>query len=189
LWIHLAGIAIAPLFLQIVWLGLAVGDPLPFVWLELLFIVAIGILPIFWMQWQRPFDIFSILFLALKPEKLTPPQKQILSLFKTRKQRILSLVVALGMSWILWQLYQLAPLAAIAASVLPQWRILGLLIAALAFLVSNLFVQVPVSVLGVLLTSEQQFSATEPYLVAQIPQQFTVPGLKVEKILPTIVTD
>jgi hypothetical protein len=188
LWIHLAGIAIAPLSLQIVWLGLAVGDPLPFVWLELLFIVAIGILPVFWMQWQRPFDIFSLLFLALKPEKLTPPQKQILSLFKTRKQRILSLVVALGMSWILWQLYQLAPLAAIAASVLPQWRILGLLIAALAFLVSNLFVQVPVSVLGVLLTSEQQFSATEPYLVDKIPQQFTVPGLKVENILPTVVT-
>jgi hypothetical protein len=63
-----------------------------------------------------------------------------------------------------------------------------LLIAALAFLVSNLFVQVPVSVLGVLLTSEQQFSATEPYLVDKIPQQFTVPGLKVENILPTVVT-
>jgi hypothetical protein len=189
LWIHLAGIAIAPLALQVVWLGLAVGDPLPFVWLELLFLAIVGILPVFWMQWQRPFDIFSLLLVALRPEILTLQQRQILSQLKTKKQRILSLVVALGMFWVLWQLYRLAPLAAIAAAALPQWRILGLLVAALAFLVSNLFVQVPVSVLGVLATSEQQLSAVEPCPSEQIPQQFTVPGFKVGKILPTLAVD
>lgn len=186
LWIHLAGIAIAPLLLQIVWLGLAVGDPLPYVWLELLLLVAIGIIPIFWMQWQRPFEIFSLLLLAVKPKNLTPQQLQILSLFKTGKQRLLSLIVALGMVWVLWQLYRLAPLAAIAASFLPQWRILGLLIAALAFAASNLFVQVPVSVLGVLLTSNKKFDATTPYPSEKLSQQFTIPGFKVEKILPLI---
>jgi hypothetical protein len=186
LWIHLAGIAIAPLFLEIVWLGLAVGDPLPFVWLEILFLVLVGIVPVFWMQWQRPFDIFSLLFLALKPDKLSPQQRQILSRFKTQNQRILCLVVALGMGWVLWQLYRFAPLAAIAASFLPQWRVLGLLIAALAFGASNLFVQIPVSVLAILAIGEQKMSATEPYLPAQIPRQFTIPGFKVEKILPTI---
>ena len=30
LWIHLAGLAALPIFLQIAWIGLAVGDPLPF---------------------------------------------------------------------------------------------------------------------------------------------------------------
>jgi hypothetical protein len=188
LWIHLSGIAIAPLLLQVVWLGLAVGDPLPYVWLELFLLVAIGIVPIFWMQWQRPFEIFSLLLLAVKPEKLTPQQLQILSLFKTGKQRLLSLIVALGMVWVLWQLYRLAPLAAIAASFLPQWRILGLLIAAFAFAASNLFVQVPVSVLGVLLTGDKKFNVTTPYPMAQISQQFMIPGFKVEKILPPITT-
>lgn len=142
----------------------------------------------FWMQWQRPFEIFSLLLLAVKPEKLTPQQLQILSLFKTGKQRLLSLIVALGMVWVLWQLYRLAPLAAIAASFLPQWRILGLLIAAFAFAASNLFVQVPVSVLGVLLTGDKKFNVTTPYPMAQISQQFTIPGFKVEKILPPITT-
>lgn len=189
LWIHLAGIAIAPLLLQVVWLGLAVGDPLPFVWLELLLLAIVGILPVWWMQWQRPFDIFSLLLLSVRPDKLTPQQRQILSLLKTKKQRFLSLAVALGMVWVLWQLYRLAPLAAIAASFLPQWRILGLLIAALAFLASNLFVQVPVSVLGVLASSESQVNAIEPQPGEQIVRQFTVPGFKIEKILPLLATE
>ncbi|XTZ13067.1 MAG: low-complexity tail membrane protein, partial [cyanobacterium endosymbiont of Rhopalodia inflata] len=40
LWIHLAGIAVVPLSLQLVLLGLAVGDPFPLFWLEL-FIVGV----------------------------------------------------------------------------------------------------------------------------------------------------
>lgn len=186
LWIHLAGIAIAPLSLQLVWIALAIGDPLPFYWLEIAFLVVVGIVPIFWMQWQRPFDIFSLLVVALKPDRLTPQQQQILSLFKTKKQQLLSLSVAVGMGWVLWQLYRLAPLAAISASFLPQWRLVGLLLAAIAFLISNLFIQVPVSAIGVLLTSEKQFNATEPLAIAQIPQQFTLFGFKVDRILPAI---
>jgi hypothetical protein len=189
LWIHLAGIAIAPLALQVVWLGLAVGDPLLFTWLEFLLLALVGILPILWMQWQRPFDIFSILFLAIRSDRLTPEQRQILSLFKTSKHRLLSVFVAVGMVWVLWQLYRLAPLAAIAASFLPQWRVLGLLLAGIAFLVSNLFIQIPIAVLSVLTTSDRQFNATEAYPIEQIPQQFTVPGYKVEKILPVLTTN
>jgi hypothetical protein len=186
LWIHLAGIAIAPLALQLVWMALAIGDPLPFPWLEIGFLIAVGILPIFWMQWRRPFDIFSLLFVALKPNQLTSQQQQILSLFKTKKQQLLSLLIALGMVWVLWQLYRLAPLAASAASFLPQWRIIGLLLGAIALLASNLFIQVPISVIGVLLTKEQQLSNTEPLALPQIPQQFTIFGFKVDRILPTI---
>jgi hypothetical protein len=184
LWIHLAGIAIAPLALQLTWLGLAVGDPLPFPWLELFVIGAIGIFPLLWMQWQRPFDIFSLLLFALKPDLLTDQQRQILSAFKGKKQQIASVFGAVGMAWIFWQLYRLAPLAAIAASFLPQWRILGLAIASIAFLASNLFVQVPVAVLSVLLTKENQVSGLVPYPSEKISQSFTVPGIKVAKILP-----
>lgn len=182
LWIHLAGVAAVPLLLQIVWLGLAVGDPLSPFWLELLLLGGAGILPIFWMQWHRPFDIFSLLLVSLKPQALTPQQQRILSLFKRPRQRQLAAIAALAMAAVLWLLYQYAPLAASAAAFLPQWRILGLLLAAVAFFASNLFVQVPLSVLGILSTKEGQFAAANPYPLEQISQAFTIPGLRVNKI-------
>ena len=182
LWIHLTGAAAVPLLLQIVWLGLAVGDPLSPFWLELLLLGAVGILPVFWMQWNRPFDIFSLLFVSLKPQVLTPQQLSLLSLFKCNRERLLALTAALAMAAVLWLIYQSAPLAASAAAFLPQWRILGLSLAAIAFLVSNLFVQVPLSVLAILLTKEAQLAAVNPYSAEQIAQAFTVPGLRVDKI-------
>jgi hypothetical protein len=183
LWIHLSGIAVVPLGLEAVWLGLSVGQPLSPFWLELLLLVGVGVIPVLWMQWNRPFDIFSLLLVSLKPNRLTPNQQKILSLFKTTKHRLLSAIAAVLMVCVLWQLYQLAPLAAIAASPLPQSRLLGLLLAGIALLVSNLFLQVPVSVIGILLTSEQQFAGTAPSLPTEVPQQFTVPGVWVDRIL------
>ena len=112
LWIHLAGIAVAPLTLQLVWLGLAVGDPLPLFWIELLIVGAFGVVPILWMQWNRPFDIFSLLLLAIRPDSLTPEQRKILTLFKTQKIRILSVITAVFLLGILWELYQFSPLGA-----------------------------------------------------------------------------
>lgn len=188
LWIHLAGLVVVPLALSALWLGLAIGDPLPFFWLELLVLIAVGVLPILWMQWSRPFDIFSILILAIKPDKLTSEQRQILSRFKTNKQRTLTLIAALVMVGLLWELYQLAPLASIAAAFLPQSRFLGLLMAAIAFWACNLFVQVPVSVLGILSTSQQELAETDPYPTEKILQDFTAPGFQVDWILPLSVT-
>ena len=189
LWIHLAGLAVVPLSLLVVWLALAVGSPLPFFWLELIFIAAVGIVPVFWMQWNRPFDIFSLLILALKPEAMTAEQQRILSLFKRKKQRFWALVTAGIMLLLLWQIYRLGPLAALVTPLSPQWRIVGVLLAAVAFLVSNLFVQVPVSVLGVLSTSEQQFAVTEPLPAEKILQEFTIPGFRVGKVLPFLTTE
>ncbi|MEA5510065.1 low-complexity tail membrane protein [Crocosphaera sp. UHCC 0190] len=188
LWIHLAGIAVAPLLLLVMGLGLAVGDPLPFYWLELLLVVTVGILPILWMQWTRPFDIFSILIVAIKPNSLTPDQRKILTLLKTRKNKIFNTIAALVLLGIAWQLYHWAPLGAITAQMLPQWRILGLIIAAIAFLLSNLFIQIPVSVVGVLLTSQQQWLNTAPYDLEKILKDFTILGLRVNKIflIPTM---
>ncbi len=183
LWIHLAGIAAVPIFLQIVWLGLAVGQPLVPFWLELLLLVGVGIVPIFWMQWIRPFDIFSLLLLALEPNKLTPSQQKILTLFKLPQQRILTAIAAVLMLVKLWFIYQWAPLASTIVTFLPQWRILGLLIAAIAFLASNLFFQVPIAVLGVLFTSKEKWTATTPYPLEKISQNFTIIGFRVGKIL------
>ncbi|MGF1478278.1 MAG: low-complexity tail membrane protein [Cyanophyceae cyanobacterium] len=189
LWIHLAGIAVLPLTLQATWLGLAVGEPIPFFWLEFLLLAAVGIVPITLMQLRRPFDIFSLLLVAVRPEALTPRQQQILSLFTAGKQRLLTAVGVLIMLVILWQIYRVAPLAAVAASSLPQVRLLGLMIAAVAFLLSNLFIQVPLSVLGVLLTGEQVFAAAEPLSPDQIRQKFIIPGFRVNRILPASVTN
>ena len=189
LWIHLAGLAALPLALELVWLGLAVGDPTLPVWLELLLVGAVGIVPVLWMQLTNPFDIFSILVLAIKPEQLTQEQRRLLSLFKTKTNPVVTIAAAVFMLWVLWQIYRVAPVAAAVAPFAPRWRIAGLLVAALAFLGSNLFLQVPLSVAQVLLASESEFAATEPYPVEKLPQDFTIPGIRVNKILPAVATE
>ncbi|MGD2184275.1 low-complexity tail membrane protein [Lusitaniella coriacea] len=189
LWIHLAGLAVLPLFLELTWLGLAIAESLVPVWLELILLAIVGIVPIAWMQWQKPFDIFSLLFVALQPQQLTSQQRQILRLFKTRKHRVLTLFAVLAMGWALWKLAVFAPLAAPAAARLTQSRGLGLGLAIVGFLGSNLFLQVPISVLGVLLTSNGQFEATEPLTPEEVSQSVTVLGFRVGNILPTVASN
>ena len=82
----------------------------------------------------------------------------------------------------LWFVYLWSPLAATAAANFPQWRILGLMIAGVAFFLCNLFFQVPMSVLGILLTSENKFMATAPYSHQQISQNFIIPGFRLNRI-------
>lgn len=189
LWIHLAGLAAVPLCLELCWLGLAVGYPVFPVWLEFVLVAGIGIAPVLLMQLTRPFYIFSILAVAMKPEQLTPQQCSILSLFKTPINRLLAGFVAVFMLWVLWQIYQVAPVAAAVAPFPSTWRLAGLLLAGVGFFASNLFLQVPVSVLAVLLTSEVAFAGTEPYPLEKIPQEFSIPGLRVNQILPPVVTE
>ncbi len=188
LWIHLAGLALAPLLLIVTWIGLAVSDPWPFYWVELVLLGIIGVVPILWMQWTKPFNIFSLLFLSIKPNNLTEEQRKILRLLKTTKNKIFQGVAAIGLLEVGWLLYQFAPFAAMTASMLPQWRILGLMIAAIAFFCCNLFVQVPVSVLGVLLTSDKTWLTTEPIPSKEVISHFTGLGLPVNKIpfIPTL---
>ncbi|MGK7929757.1 MAG: low-complexity tail membrane protein [Spirulina sp.] len=182
LWIHLAGLAVVPLSLLAVWLGLAAGDPVLPVALEIAFLAIAGIVPVAWMQWQRPFDIFRLLVLAVRPDRLTPEQRKILRLFKTLKIRIAAIAVAIFMVWAIWQIYRVAPLAAIATPLSPRWHLLGLFGAAIAFGLGNLFLQVPVSVLGVLLTSDARFAEIEPYEVEQIGRDFFVFGIRIPNL-------
>src|ERR671933_2498479 len=189
LWIHFAGLAAVPLALEFVWLGLAVGDPILPVWLEFLLVAAIGIAPVLWMQLTRPFDIFSILVLAMKPEQLTQEQRRLLSLFRTKANPVVTIGGAVFMLWVLWQIYRVAPVAAAVAPLAPGWHMAGLLEAGLAVIASNLFLQIPLSVVQVLLASESEFAATEPYPVEKTPQDFTIPGVRVNRILPPMITE
>jgi fucose 4-O-acetylase-like acetyltransferase len=184
LWIHLAGLAAVPIALEVVLLGLSIGDPMLPVWLELLLVAAIGIVPVLAMQLIRPFYIFSILLVAIKPEKLTVGQRSLLHLIKTKTNKLIAIAAAIFMVWVLWQIYKIAPLATAVAPLSPAWHLAGLFAAAFAFLASNLFLQVPLSVAQVLFTNDSEFAATQPYSLEKIPQDFTIPGLKVNKILP-----
>ena len=182
LWIHLVGIALFPALVGVTLIGLAVGNSFAY-FIELPLLAAIAIFPILLMQLSRPFDIFSILIFSLKPECLTEDQRKILALFQTFRQKIISVLTAGIMLFLLWLLYRLSPLAMAITGFIPQWRILGLAIASIGFLASNLFVQIPISVLLVLLTKESKLAQLEPYSVEKIEQDFTIPGFKISKIL------
>ncbi|MEP0802919.1 low-complexity tail membrane protein [Funiculus sociatus] len=188
LWIHLAGLAAVPICLEACCLFLAVGDPVSPGWVEMSLVAVVGIAPVFWMQWSRPFSIFSILAVAMKPEQLTDEQRCLLSQFKTPGNKFIAGAAAVFMLGLLWLLYQTAPLVASKAAFLPQWRLAGLLAATLAFLAGNLFLQVSLSVARVLFISEAAFWATPPYPLERICQEFTIPGLQVNQILPAEIS-
>lgn len=186
LWIHIAGLATLPIFLLLCLLFLSVGEPFLPVWMEILLVAAAGLIPLLWMQMRRPFYIFAILGIALKPENLTEQQRKILFLINTKLNRVLALLSAILSIFVLWQLYQAAPLVVNITSHLPQWRIMGLILAALTFLASNLFLQIPVSVARVLVTNDTEFAAIEPLPLEKINQDFTILGVRVNKILPQL---
>ncbi|MEG3861855.1 low-complexity tail membrane protein [Microcoleus sp. herbarium12] len=189
LWIHLSGAAALPIFLGLCLLGLAVGSPMLPVWLEVFLVGVAGIAPVLWMQWFRPFYIFSILVVAVKPQNLTSVQQRILTRFKTKLNQGIALFVPVVLALILWQLYRLAPLAASVAPFSPSWRWAGLSLAACGFLASNLFLQVSASVLAVLLTPESKFSATKPYILEKIRQDFTIAPWQVDRLLPAFAPE
>ncbi|AFY48611.1 hypothetical protein Nos7524_2785 [Nostoc sp. PCC 7524] len=189
LWIHVAGLATLPVFLLMCLLFLSVGEPFLPVWMEILLVSIIGVMPLLWMQLRRPFYIFALLGIALKPENLTEQQRKILCLINTKLNRVLALLAAILSIGILWQLYQATPLVVHLARFLPQWRILALLMAGLTFLASNLFLQIPVSVARVLVTDDTEFAAIEPLPLEKINQDFTILGVRVNKILPQLTVE
>lgn len=187
LWIHLAGLAAFPLFLEGCLIGFALGDPFLPVWLELLLVAVVGVAPILWMQWQRPFYIFSLVAASVKPEVLTDDQRRLLVLFKLPRNRVLAVLVAIVLLVVLRKVYDAAPIAAASVSFLTASHGLGLLLAAAAFFGCNLFVQVPISVASVMLSSESAFAATLPYPLEDVRGSFTIVGLKLKQIVPSVI--
>ena len=182
LWIHLAGIVVVPLALLGMACGLAVGTPFTPYGLEIFFLLAIAWAPIMAMQWFRPFEIFSLLIVAIRPGSLTESQRRVLALFKEPKQRWLTLLGGLLSLALFWGVYLYAPMTYALVVNVPPIRVLGLLMAAIAYLMVNLFLQVPLSVLGVLLTSQANYELRPPIEPETIPKSFTVPGIKLRQI-------
>lgn len=184
LWIHLAGLITLPLWLGLVAVGFLIGTPfLPF-WLELGIVLIVGIAPILWMQWYRPFYIFSILLVATKPGTLTAIQRQILYCFRTRLNRRLYLITTVLLIVMLSQVKRVSLIVNDVAAIFPQWHSIGLLLAIVGCLGCSLFCLVPASVIGVLFTKTEDFINTKPLNEADIRQEFSIFGWQVEGILP-----
>ncbi|MEO1401092.1 MAG: low-complexity tail membrane protein [Cyanobacteria bacterium J06635_1] len=186
LWLHLAGLAIVPLLLDLCLAGLATADPVLPVGLEMALISLVGALPILWMQWQRPFYIFSLGIVALDPAVLTSNQRQMLSLMRSQWVRAANLLGAGLLVIFLWQLYRMAPIAATTTPFVGMARPYGLAIAAMAFLGANLFTQVPIMVLRVLLASPMDVQTVPIYPVERVKSDFWSVGLWVKRILPEL---
>ncbi len=177
LWIHLAGLATVPLWLDVCLAGLAVGDPTVPPWLELTTLGWVGTVPILWMQLQRPFYVFSLLVLAIRPDRLSEDRRRSLTLQRQWLSRGLAIAAAVLLFGILVWLYRLAPVAATTTPFANQTRTMGWLICAIAFFFANLFTQVPATVLGALLASAEDVSSTPPYPAASIRRGFMVVGV------------
>jgi hypothetical protein len=184
LWIHIAGIAVLPISLLICLFGFAAGDPILPPWLEIGLVAIAGIAPIAWMQSQKPFCIFSLLAVTLRPEQLTESQRKILAMFWVRRSPIgiglAALILVLLLKWV----YTIAP---IAEEITPiSSHELGLIVAAIGFLLSNLFVQVPLSVFLVMTSSDADIMKLEPLSVDQVKKRFLVFGIPVNQIVPPL---
>jgi hypothetical protein len=188
LWVHLAGLATVPLWIDLCLLGLAVGNPtLPE--LELGVIVALGVLPVLVMQLWQPFYIFCLPGLVVRPGALEDDQLRLLSQFRCLRVRLGALLVPIPLVWALVKLYTLAFLAR-EMTPFDNWgRLGGLAIAVLGFFLANLFLQVSLAVLQVLVTPERRFQQVLPYPSDRVAADFRLIGLPVGKILPAVAGD
>jgi hypothetical protein len=184
LWLHLSGLATVPLWLDGCLAGLAVGDPSVPSSVEIALLAMVGIVPVLVMQWQRPFYLFSLLVIAVQPVALTPAQRQLLRVQRHWFNRVIALAIAAALGWLLVVIYQLAPIASDITPFTPWGHTGGWLVAAGCFWGANLFLQVSVSALRLLMARPQAVAALEPYPVETISQDFTVVGLRLKRILP-----
>jgi hypothetical protein len=165
---------------------LAVGDPVVPPWFELTMLGWTGTVPILWMQLRRPFYIFSVPGLALRPDRLDQERRQLLALQRGWFSRVGVIVSAIALFVALYGLYQLAPIAATVTPLASQSRTTGWLMCAGAFFAANLFTQVPASVLPLLLARPTQIDQMTALEADSILQRFTVLGVRVAAILPDL---
>ena len=185
LWIHLAGIFTLPLWLLVCAFGLASGEALFPLGLERLLVALLGILPIVAMQCYRPFNIFSLLFLALPPEQLNDDRRRILAAFRAPEHRWLTGAAAILLLYFLQDLYSLSPLLAelspfSAGSTTPLVRFA---IATGAFFAANLFFQVPLAVMRVMAMPDEDLDAIEPVTSDEADSGFFLLGWQKENLL------
>ncbi|MGB3297349.1 MAG: low-complexity tail membrane protein [Phormidesmis sp.] len=183
LWVHFVGLATVPLLLDGCLAGLASAAP-AFGYpaagsLQFWAIALFGIVPTLWMQLAKPFYIFSLPPLALKPTELTDDQRRCLQLLKTLQMKILAVVTAGLALWLLWWLYgrslRINPVITPAA---------GLIIAAVSFFFICALLQISVSAGRSILVGPKTLQRVVPVESSAIATDFLILGLRVKKILP-----
>ena len=186
LWVHLVGLAAVPLLLDICLAGLASARPAsPFKLQQVQFwaIALIGIVPSAWMQIQRPFYLYALPPLALKPSALSEEERRALTVLTSWQMKALAGVTAGFSLWLLGRLYDRLP--QISPAMEPK---AGLVIAIAAFFFACLFLQISVSVLRSLLIGQDTLQRVQPFEPSKIASSFLIPGLRVNQILPTATT-
>lgn len=184
LWIHVAGILVFPLWMGVCLLGLASGEPFLPAGLELIAIALLGIGPVLAMQLWRPFNIFSLLFMAVPTDCLDEQRRQILGAFQAKEQRFLSVAIAVLLFCFLIDAYHLAPLVESWSPVpiAPGAELSRFAIAAIGFLGANLFLQVPLAALRVMVMPEDILSAIPPVDFEDASDRFTTLGWQFSKL-------
>lgn len=189
LWVHFVGLAAVPLLLDICLAGLASAGPaLPFsgqYWA----VALVGIVPATLMQFQKPFYIYSLPPLALKPSVLSEDDRRCLTVLQSWQMKALAAVTAAFCLWLLAKVYERLPL--ITPSMTPQS---GLISAIAAFFFICLFLQISVSVVRSLLIGQDMLKRVPPFEASAITANFLILGLRVNKIFAvakkaTTITD
>lgn len=186
LWLHMTGLALLPLTLALLAIALSIGIPFPLSVAELVLIVLVGGVPVWALQILRPWNPFSFLIFQIPPERLDDRQRQILRLIQGTRQPLFNGLGAVVMVLLLWQIAHYSPLATGVAAGIPQWHILGLIGAAIAFFFSNLFLQIPLTLLPTLFLSEKTVSEIDPHPNVSIRRDFACWGLPLGQLLPTL---
>lgn len=184
LWIHFAAMAIVPLLLDICLAGLASAGPAfdyPGAFgLQFWAIALFGIVPSLWMQIAKPFYMFSLPPVALKPSVLTEDQRRCLTALKSWQMKVLAGVTAGLLLWTLTWLYAESP------RVLPTMTpTVGLINAAVSFFFVCLFFQISAAAARAILVSPTALKRVAAYEESAIAADFLILGIRVKSLLPT----
>lgn len=174
LWAHLSLLALLPLALVLTMAGLAVGEPLFPGWLEMPVLAVPIIAYVSWQQVNRPIYPFTLGFVHRSVSHLSILQRQILTIVKRPATGWIATVTAVFLYVLFRQVYRTAPLAESIAPFPDSLRFLGIVWALVFFLIANVFSQLGIVALRILVLPSRELN--QAYDPEQIKQDFTVLG-------------
>ncbi|MEL6489880.1 MAG: low-complexity tail membrane protein [Cyanobacteria bacterium J06621_3] len=179
LWVHVVSLAAVPLLLDVCLAGLASAGPALAFGGQFWAIALLGVVPALAMQWLKPFYVFSIPPLALKPAALSEDQRRCLTIFKSWQIKALAVVVAFFSVWVLGKVYGMLP--QVSPLLTPK---AGLICGAIAFFFAATFMQISVSAIRALLIGPEALKRVQMVEERAIASDFLILGIPVKKLLP-----
>ena len=188
IWGNIALLAGVPWLLALSMAGLAVGDPVFPAWFEIFLLGFPAIALVAWVHWQQPISPFSLWFISKPSERLSEPERQILTLVKQQRNGWyvtgwIAAIVAIAMSAIFCKLYLAAPLAQVIAPFPASLRLFGIIWAEIFFLLSNILAQAGISALRIKLTADSDLKGLQPFAIEKIKNSFTTIGWRSPQLL------